>query len=97
MNASGTWLRIPPDHPALAGHFPGTPVIPGALLLDEALHSIDPRVRGWHIASVKFHRAVRPNEPMQLDWHQERSGALRVEIRAGQALVLSAAVERTEP
>jgi 3-hydroxymyristoyl/3-hydroxydecanoyl-(acyl carrier protein) dehydratase len=97
MKASGTWLRIPPEHPALAGHFPAMPVVPGALLLDEALHSIDPSARGWHIANVKFHRAVRPDEAMQLEWHHERSGALRVEIRTGQALVLSAAVERTEP
>jgi len=28
--------RFAPDHPALAGHFPGHPVLPGALLLDWA-------------------------------------------------------------
>lgn len=28
------------DHPTAAGHFPGNPIIPGALLLAEVLHSI---------------------------------------------------------
>ena len=63
MNARvSAWLRIAPDHPALAGHFPGHPIVPGVLLLDEALHAHRARDsasagRRWRIASVKFHRA----------------------------------------
>jgi 3-hydroxymyristoyl/3-hydroxydecanoyl-(acyl carrier protein) dehydratase len=30
-------LRIEPDHPALPGHFPGAPVVPGVVLLDHVL------------------------------------------------------------
>ena len=67
----GAWLRIAPDHPALAGHFPGDPIVPGAVLLDETLHSIDPQTAHWRIGSVKFHRIVRPGETLQLDWRRD--------------------------
>jgi 3-hydroxyacyl-[acyl-carrier-protein] dehydratase len=94
MSASGAWLRIAPDHPALAGHFPRQPIVPGALLLDEALHSIDATAREWRIASVKFHRIVQPDEPLQLDCQAQSNGELRIEIRSGAALVMSASVSR---
>jgi 3-hydroxyacyl-[acyl-carrier-protein] dehydratase len=93
MNARSAWLRIASDHPALAGHFPGEPIVPGALLLDEALHAIDAAGTCWHIASLKFHRIVRAEEPLRLECSTQPGGALRIEVRAENTLVMSGLLE----
>ena len=67
---------IAADHPALPGHFPGRPVVPGVVLLDRIDALL--RDRGLRIAEcvqVKFIEAVAPLEPL----------ALRVEIDANLA------------
>lgn len=61
-------IRIPADHPALPGHFPGDPVVPGVLLLDAAWARIRERRPGSiaSLPSVKFLSPVRPGEAVHL-------------------------------
>ena len=51
-------FTIPADHPALPGHFPGHPVVPGVVLLDHAIHAIgaalDRPLHTWRLGSAKF-------------------------------------------
>jgi len=94
MNARSAWLRIAGDHPALAGHFPGRPVIPGAVLLDETLHALEesrageaPDARGhWYISSLKFHRTVQPGERLRLDLSPQPGGTWHVQLHAAEHL-----------
>jgi 3-hydroxymyristoyl/3-hydroxydecanoyl-(acyl carrier protein) dehydratase len=64
-------LQLPAEHPSFAGHFPGNPIIPGAVLLDEILAAIE-RTQGrpaeaWSVKWVKFLQPVRPGDDVALE------------------------------
>jgi len=88
-------LPIAADHPAFAGHFPGAPLLPGVVLLDEAIRAIEladgGEPRCWRVAAVKFLRAVVPGEALVLEQERLASGTVRFTIlSAGQAVTTGA-------
>jgi 3-hydroxymyristoyl/3-hydroxydecanoyl-(acyl carrier protein) dehydratase len=59
-------LCVAADHPAFAGHFPGRPIVPGALLIDLAIRAIS-RATGREIsvvAQAKFLSPALPGEAL---------------------------------
>jgi 3-hydroxyacyl-[acyl-carrier-protein] dehydratase len=93
-------LPIAPDHPAFAGHFPGTPIVPGVVLLDLALVAIGTalgqELSACHINSVKFLSPVKPGEPVQLRYEAQASGAIRFDLSSGERKVASAVVRAAQ-
>ncbi len=86
-------LRIAADHGSFAGHFPGFPILPGAVLLDEALLEIA-RDRGldltqWQVAAVKFLAAVRPGDVLTLEHSASDGSTIRFSIRTPAAVAVS--------
>lgn len=85
-DAVQTRLAIPPDHPAFEGHFPGHPILPGVVMLAEALAAIEAATgrppHAWTISSAKFLRPVEPGTPLTLAHERLASGAMRFEIRS---------------
>lgn len=83
-------LTITAEHPALAGHFPGAPILPGVLLLDEIVCALAadggaPPGGQWHISAAKFVRPVRPGETLTFGHERLPNGSIRFSIlRAGQ-------------
>ena len=87
-------FTLPADHPSAAGHFPGNPIIPGALLLDALLDAIPGTGAGITITitSTKFLRPIRHGTPLRLRW-QEDGARLRFECRTGDdALMMTGAL-----
>ncbi|KVL27945.1 AMP-binding protein [Burkholderia sp. MSMB1835] len=80
-------FTIAADHPALPGHFPGHPVVPGVVLLDHAIHTIGAALNrplhAWRLGSAKFLSPVAPGEALALAYDAAASGAIRFTVRAG--------------
>jgi 3-hydroxymyristoyl/3-hydroxydecanoyl-(acyl carrier protein) dehydratase len=74
-------IIIAADHPCVPGHFPGNPIVPGALLLDAAVAAIAGAAPGVVFKAVKFQHVVRPGEAVALSWDAQASGLVRFEGR----------------
>jgi 3-hydroxyacyl-[acyl-carrier-protein] dehydratase len=60
-------LRIASTHPALPGHFPGHPIVPGVVLLDRVAAALEQRgERLVRIAVVKFMTPLEPDQDATL-------------------------------
>ncbi|MDR8069826.1 AMP-binding protein [Burkholderia cenocepacia] len=85
--SSALAFTIAADHPALPGHFPGHPVVPGVVLLDHAIHMIGAAMNrplhAWRLGSAKFLSPVAPGEPLDLAYDAAASGSIRFTVRTG--------------
>ena len=89
-------LTVPADHPAYEGHFPGAPVLPGAVLLDAVLEALEDGVaRPWQISAVKFSGTVRPGDPLELEHETLQSGAVRFRVLSGARTVATGMLSPT--
>jgi 3-hydroxyacyl-[acyl-carrier-protein] dehydratase len=90
--------RVPADHPAFDGHFPGHPILPGVVLLAEALAAIEAATAttsaDWTLDTVKFLSPVEPGTTLAITHAIQPHGGVRFEIRAGERAVASGSVSR---
>jgi 3-hydroxymyristoyl/3-hydroxydecanoyl-(acyl carrier protein) dehydratase len=91
-------IGIAADHPAYAGHFPGMPILPGALLLDEALRIIEMDlgidITEWQLTAAKFLMVVRPGDALTIEHSAVADGSLRFAVRVADRAALSGSLAR---
>jgi len=72
--------ELQPDHPASRGHFPGNPVIPGAVILSETLQAIEASLGAglapFRITSAKFLHPARPGSRLVIEYSRAASGEI---------------------
>jgi 3-hydroxyacyl-[acyl-carrier-protein] dehydratase len=91
-------FAIDADHPALPGHFPGDPLVPGSLILDLVI-SAQPllRERPMHIESVKFRAPLRPAQRVAVEYRESAPGRLSFTCRVEGALVCGGRIALADP
>lgn len=92
-------LAFTADHPTAAGHFPGNPIIPGALLLAEVLHCIAAReglaLHAGQIKVAKFLHPVRPGDTVIIDYARTSSGSIQLDCSVGKNKVMTGTAHAT--
>ncbi|GAP64878.1 3-hydroxymyristoyl/3-hydroxydecanoyl-(acylcarrier protein) dehydratase [Mizugakiibacter sediminis] len=85
---------IDADHPALPGHFPGRPLVPGVLLLEQVALALA-RWRGQRLARLveaKFAAPLRPGEEATVELH-EAGARVRFAVLRGGTLLARGQIE----
>lgn len=85
-------IVFPPDHPALPGHFPGDPMVPGVVLLDAAASLAEGagchRITGIRVA--KFKSPLRPGTSCLIRLSTRDDASLEVHCSVGGSTILTA-------
>ncbi len=78
-------MKISMNHASLAGHFPGNPVLPGVVMLDEVLRALadflDYPARVTGLPSVKFLAPLSPGQEFEVVFREKNAGRARFEVR----------------
>lgn len=95
LDGAPATFTIPADHPSIDGHFPGNPMVPGAVALDHTLAAAG-LAAPISLVSVKFKSMLRAGETCTVETGRGRRGLTAV-CRVGEREILSAVIGSETP
>ena len=71
------------DHPSLPGHFPGAPIVPAVVILDEIASALAEWQRDYQISAIntlKFLAPLRPDQPFVISFSANQQPASEIDV-----------------
>lgn len=85
-------FSIDEQHPCLAGHFPGNPVVPGVVIIDHIINGMrktQPALQVVCVSAMKFTRPLKPGVTVSVNVEEKTNGLLKVECKTGDGIIVS--------
>lgn len=89
MSTHQSHCVIDAQHPSLPGHFPGNPVVPGVVILDEVIYALaqwQPQLQVKGFSTVKFLQPLLPNEPFSIEFEHGKVNRIKFDCKKNQAV-----------
>ena len=85
-------FTVSSDHPSLVGHFPGNPIIPGVVILENTARGFEESTLGLRITvfkAVKFLAPLRPDISSNIEYRDTGCGTVKFTVRSDTELIAS--------
>ena len=92
-------LTIPGDHPSLPGHFPGNPVVPGVVILNEIVRMVETQLFGKFVVGfkfIKFVKPLRPDSEVVVRWKEKGTDMLDITCEHNDCVVVKGQLALSE-
>jgi len=83
-------------HPSLEGHFPGNPVVPGVVILDEVMRGVISQIADSKIVeipTVKFLKILKPNQIVKVSLIEKKSDTFQFDCVVNNARIVTGKIK----